>query len=58
LITKDEKNLSDADRAVVDEAAARMLAVNEDFAAMQALYHTHPDLREPAEWEPFNMTFE
>ncbi|MBN2502993.1 MAG: transglutaminase domain-containing protein [Anaerolineales bacterium] len=58
LITKDEDELTEADREAVDEAAARMLAINEDFAAMQTLYHTHPDLREPAEWEPFNMTFE
>ena len=58
LMMKDEDEMTEADRIVVDEAAARMAGVNADFAAMQALYQTHPDLREPAEWEPYNMTFE
>jgi len=45
LMHKDEKDISAADRELLDNAATFIAAPDENFKAMQAFYNSQPDLR-------------
>jgi hypothetical protein len=52
LITRDEKELSDEERAFLDHVAALTLAGNEAFPQIRSTYENDARLRMPPDWQP------
>ena len=52
LISKDERELTDGDMALLDRVAELTLAGNDCFDEVRALYEHTPSLRMPADWQP------